>query len=67
MKSPLALVKGTRNFIDEVKVELKKCTWPTKPELIQSTIVVLVSCAILAVFVGASDLVLMQLLRLIIQ
>lgn len=54
------------NFISEVGVELKKSAWPTRPELIESTVVVIVSVIMLAVFVGICDLILMRLLKLII-
>lgn len=54
------------NFIIEVGVELKKSAWPTRSELLESTVVVIVSVVILAVFVGFCDLLLMRLLRLII-
>ena len=35
--------------------ELKKCSWPKKRELVESTIVVTVACLILALFVAAVD------------
>jgi len=35
--------------------ELKKCSWPQKRELIESTIIVTVACLILALFVAACD------------
>lgn len=60
-------VTGIRTFTGEVKAELKKSSWPTRPELIESTIVVIVASAILGAFVGASDLILMSLLRVIIH
>jgi len=54
------------NFISEVGVELRKSAWPTRAELIESTVVVVVSVVMLAVFVGICDLILMRLLKLII-
>ena len=54
-------------FIAEVRVELEKCSWPWDPqltglkkykELIESTVVVIVSTVLLAGFVTTSDLVL---------
>jgi preprotein translocase subunit SecE len=60
-------VGGVRTFLDEVKVELKKCSWPARPELLESTMVVVVSVIILTVFVGISDLVLMNLLKTMIR
>jgi len=44
-------------FVNEVKIELKKVSWSTRKELINSTIVVIVSVFILAVFIGICDLV----------
>lgn len=51
-------------FIAEVGVELKKSTWPTRPELVESTVVVILSVVLLAIFIGISDYVLMRLMRL---
>ena len=52
------------NFISEVGVELKKSAWPTRPELISSTTVVIISVIGLGIFIGLSDLILLRLLRL---
>jgi len=60
-------IAAVGTFFGEVKAELKKCTWPTKPELMQSTLVVAVAVGILAAAVGFSDLVLNLLLRLVIR
>lgn len=54
------------SFIGEVGVELRKSAWPTRQELVESTVVVVVSVVMLAVFVGICDLILMRLLKLII-
>ena len=53
-------------FISEVGEELKKSAWPTRPELLESTVMVIVSVVMLAFFVGVCDLVLMRLLKLVI-
>jgi len=52
-------------FLKEVNAELRKVTWPTKDELIGSTIVVIVVSLILAVFIGVVDRVLASLVRAI--
>jgi len=67
MKKIKNLFLNIRTFFGEVQTELKKSSWPTRSELVESTVVVIVSVVILAVFVGASDLVLMQLLKLVVQ
>ncbi|NQU95730.1 MAG: preprotein translocase subunit SecE [Candidatus Omnitrophica bacterium] len=54
-------------FINEVKLELKKVSWSTRHELINATIVVIVSVAILAVFIGLCDLVWSNLIKFVIR
>ncbi len=61
------IVTTFRDFLGEVRIELTKCTWPTRPELVESTIVVVISCLILASFVGVSDGVLMSLMSVVIR
>ena len=53
-------------FINEVGLELKKSAWPTRTELKESTLVVIMSVIVLGAFVGLSDLILMRVLHLIL-
>jgi preprotein translocase subunit SecE len=59
-------LKGFRTFFDEVLTEMRKSTWPTRDELIEQTIIVIVSVILVGFFVGVSDKVLVELLKLII-
>jgi preprotein translocase subunit SecE len=45
-----------RTFFREVRIELKKVTWPPRKELLKSTGVVIVAVAIAGVFIGLFDL-----------
>lgn len=54
-----------RVFFDEVGAELKKCAWPNRAELFDSTIVVVVSVGLLALFVALCDVVLRELIKLV--
>jgi len=47
-----------REFLKEVKVESTKVSWPTRNELRDSTIVVIVTVLIVSAFVGIVDRVL---------
>ena len=67
MKKLAQIVSGTRGFLTEVKVELQKCTWPTRAELMESTLVVIISLLIMGVYVGLSDTVAVTLLGLLIR
>jgi len=52
MKNPFS---STRIFFGEMVGELYKATWPTRPELRDSTIVVIVAALILGGFTTISD------------
>jgi len=49
-------------FLREARAELRKVTWPNRKELITYTTVVIVSTAIVAVFLGVVDLIFSQLI-----
>jgi len=58
---------ATRAFVGEVRAELKKCAWPPRSELVESTTVVIISVLILSLFVGVSDLALIKAMGLVIK
>ena len=60
-------VLNLKNFLEEVKVELVKCSWPTRKELFGQSVVVIISVIILGAFVGLCDVVNMGFLRFIIH
>ncbi len=47
-------------FFQDVVKEMKKVTWPTKEELLESTKVVIVVCIVLAVFTYVIDMIINQ-------
>ncbi len=54
-------------FVNQTTTEMKKVAWPTKDELVASTIVVLVSTFFLAIFIGIADVFLSRLVRVLIS
>ena len=54
-------------FLKEARAELVKVTWPTRKELYESTILVIVSVMLISVFIGAVDFVFNRLLQLFAQ
>jgi len=54
---------GSRRFIREVLDELRKVVWPTWGELYRYTLVVIVTVAILGVFIGGVDYGISEILR----
>ena len=57
MKNPFTSI---RLFYKEMTTELKKATWPTKTELRDSTIIVLIATAILGAYISLIDFSLMN-------
>jgi len=58
-------IRKIPTFFSEVKGELKKSTWPSRDELVESTIVVILSVILLGVFIGVSDKVLELVIKVI--
>lgn len=78
-KRSLPIVKSTqdgavRNFIEkalqflrEVKVELKKVTWPSRKQALGSTLVVIILVIIISLFLGVVDISLSSLISLVFK
>jgi len=54
-------------FLREVKVELKKVTWPSRKQTMGSTVVVLVIVTIISMFLGLVDAGLSGLIRSVLH
>lgn len=61
MKNPFSAI---RIFWDETASELKKASWPTRKELKESTIVVIVGIVLLGFYVGIVDFSLREVVNL---
>jgi preprotein translocase subunit SecE len=62
MKNPFS---SARIFFTEMVGELQKATWPTRTELRDSTVVVIVAAVILGLFTSISDYALYQVVDLL--
>jgi len=47
--------EAAKQFLREVKTELKKVTWPSRKDTLSGTLVVLVAVFIIAIFLGIVD------------
>jgi preprotein translocase subunit SecE len=56
--------RTVRIFTSELVGELQKASWPTRGELKDSTIVVIVACLLLGLFTSVSDFALYQVVDL---
>jgi preprotein translocase subunit SecE len=53
-------------FLREVKIELKKVTWPTRKQTMGSTVVVVVLVMIFSLFLGLVDMGLSSFIRVVL-
>ena len=58
--------KESQQFLREVKTEMKKVSWPTRKDTINSTSVVLITVLLVAIFLGLIDLGLSKIIGLLL-
>ena len=70
---PKAGAGGEKNFVQksvqflrEVKIELKKVTWPSRKQTMGSTVVVIILVMIISLFLGMVDFGLSSLIRVVL-
>ncbi|MCM8785226.1 MAG: preprotein translocase subunit SecE [Candidatus Omnitrophica bacterium] len=56
-----------KNYLFEVRSELKKVTWPEKKTLGISTVVIVIFMVIMALYFGIVDLIFSKIVSLIIR
>jgi len=59
--------ESAKQFLREVKTELKKVTWPSRKDALSGTLVVLVAVFIIAIFLGIVDYGLSSLIKELLQ
>jgi preprotein translocase subunit SecE len=63
----MGFVARIQEFVREVLAEFRKVTWPTRSELLNSTVVVIVVTVVLAFFLGGVDIVLARVVERILR
>jgi preprotein translocase subunit SecE len=58
--------EGSRRFVSESWGELKKVEWPTRAQLVQGTVVVLIACTIVGIYLYTADAIFKPLVQKII-
>jgi len=59
----MSLFDRIRKYVSEVRIEATKVSWPSRDEVKESTVVVLVAVSIIAVFVYFVDLLIGRLVQ----
>ena len=61
------MLQKAKNFVFEVRAEMQKVTWPTREELVGSTMVVVMTMLIFSSFIGVAGFLLALLLRVLLR
>ncbi len=54
-------------FLIETRDELQKVTWPSRPEVIKLTLVVIVLSTVVGIYIGGVDLMFTKMLETILK
>jgi preprotein translocase subunit SecE len=60
-------LRHAREFVREVMAEFRKVTWPSRQELINSTVVVITVTVVVALFLGGVDIVLAKIVEAVLR
>ena len=63
----MAAMEQVREYLKDVRGELKRVSWPTREELRDSTVVVIVTVLLVAAFIGIVDQGLNRVVALIFK
>jgi preprotein translocase subunit SecE len=60
-------LRRAQEVVREVIAEFRKVTWPSRQELINSTVVVIAVTVVVALFLGSVDIVLAKIVEAILR
>jgi len=59
------MIKKIKQFIEDVRVEMKKVIWPEKNQLINSTVIVIIISAIFTLFIFFADTIISRIIKIL--
>jgi preprotein translocase subunit SecE len=59
------MIKKTKQFIEDVRVEMKKVIWPAREQLMNSTIVVIIISAIFTLYIFFADTIISRVIKIL--
>ena len=63
----MEFARRVREFVQEVLLEFRRVTWPSRAELVNSTVVVLALTVVIAFFLGGVDIGLSKIMQRILR
>ena len=59
------MIKKAKQFVEDVRVEMKKVIWPERDQLINSTVVVIVVSIIFTLFIFFADTIISKIINIL--
>ena len=59
------MIKKAKQFLEDVRVEMKKVVWPEREQLINSTVIVVVISTIFTLFIFFSDTIISRIINIL--
>jgi preprotein translocase subunit SecE len=59
------MIKKARQFLEDVRVEMKKVVWPEREQLINSTLIVVIISALFTLFIFFSDTIISRVINIL--
>ncbi|UCF65224.1 MAG: preprotein translocase subunit SecE [bacterium] len=59
------MIKKAKQFIEDVRVEMKKVVWPEREQLINSTVIVVVISALFTLFIFFADTIISRIINIL--
>ena len=60
------MFKKVGSFLKAVSTEMTKVSWPSRSEIIRSTLIVLIVVIVFAIFIGGIDILFLQILNIFV-
>jgi preprotein translocase subunit SecE len=59
------MIKKAKQFLEDVRVEMKKVVWPEREQLINSTVIVVVISALFTLFIFFADTIISRIINIL--
>jgi preprotein translocase subunit SecE len=59
------MIKKAKQFIEDVRVEMKKVVWPERDQLINSTVVVIIISVLFTLFIFFADTIISRIVNIL--
>ena len=63
----MPIISGVIQYLNEVRSEMSKVTWPSRNQTVKMTIIVLIVSVIVGILIGGLDLLLTRFFGVLIQ